>query len=296
LSLSVAKIMPALKESARRPEAASRLRSITSRGNALVKQLQRAFSKGELTEEGFLAIEGVRLIEEAIRSGLRVRAVFFSESAAGRAQRLLPQLGAHVEALLLPDALLNSIAATEHAQGVAALVHPKQFSMDDVLKSEAPLVVAAVGVQDPGNLGTVLRSAEAFGASGVLLCEGTVSRLNAKVVRAAAGSLFRMPALQISFAELLPRLRARTVRALAASSHKGIPPEAVDMRGAVCLSIGNEGAGLPREVLREADERVAIPHAPQVDSLNAGVAASLLLYEAARQRGTFSKSTAEEKS
>src|SRR5579864_335523 len=111
-----------------------RLRRIEGRHNALVKQLRQAFSRAERTEEGDCAIEGVRIVEEAIRSGLRFRAVFFRESAQDHAARLLPQIGAHVETLLLPDKLFDSSVPSESPQGVDALVRLKEFSIEDVLE------------------------------------------------------------------------------------------------------------------------------------------------------------------
>src|SRR5207302_711485 len=148
----------------------------------------------ELTEGGDCAIEGLRILEEAIRSGLRFSAVFFRESAQDRAGRLLPRIGAQVETLLLPNKLFDSLVPSESPQGVAALVRLKEFSLDDLMErlQVGPIVVLA-GVQDPGNLGTILRSAEAFGSAGVVLGEGTVSPFNSKVVRASAGSVFRLP-------------------------------------------------------------------------------------------------------
>src|SRR5580693_6650512 len=176
----------------------SRLRRIEGRHNPLVKQLRLAFSRAELTEAGDCAIEGLRILEEAIRSGLRFRAVFFRESARDRADRLLPQLGAQVETLLLPDNLFDSLVPSDSPQGVAALVRLKEFSLDDVREQGrlqvGPIVVLA-GLQDPGNLGTILRSSEAFGSAGVVLGEGTVSPLNSKVVRGSAGSVFRLPVI-----------------------------------------------------------------------------------------------------
>ncbi len=159
-----------------------------------MKRLRSAFAHSERTDEGDCAIEGVRIIEEAIRSGLRFSAVFFRESSQDRAERLLPQLGAHVETLLLPDKLFDSVVPSESPQGVAALVRLKEFSLDDMLErlQVGPIVVLA-GLQDPGNLGTILRSAEAFGSAGVVIGEGTVSPFNSKVVRASAGSIFRLP-------------------------------------------------------------------------------------------------------
>src|SRR5258708_40218921 len=113
--------------------AQQRLRRIEGRHNPLVKQLRLAFSRAELTEGGDCAIEGLRILEEAIRSGLRFSAVFFRESAQDRADRLLPQIGAQVETLLLPDKLFDSLVPSESPQGVAALVRLKEFSLDDVL-------------------------------------------------------------------------------------------------------------------------------------------------------------------
>ena len=110
-----------------------RLRRIEGRHNALVKDLRQAFSRGELTSDGYCAIEGFRILEEAIRSGLRFRAVFFSESAVGRAEKLLAQLGAQVETLLLPDKLFASAVPSDAPQGVAALARWKEFSLEDVL-------------------------------------------------------------------------------------------------------------------------------------------------------------------
>ena len=114
-----------------------RLRRIEGRHNPLVKQLRQAFSRAELTEGGECAIEGLRILEEAIRSGLRFSAVFFRESTQDRAERLLPQIGAQVETLLLPDKLFDSLVPSESPQGVAALVRLKEFSLDDVMETEA---------------------------------------------------------------------------------------------------------------------------------------------------------------
>jgi TrmH family RNA methyltransferase len=261
------------------------LRRVEGRHNSLVKELRNAFSRAELTEAGDCAIEGVRIVEEAIRSGLRLHAVFFSESAENRAERLLPQIGAHVETVVLPDKLFSSAVPSETPQGVAALVRYRQNSLEDVLRRiEAGPLVAVAGVQDPGNLGTILRSAEAFGAAGVLLGEGTVSPFNPKVVRGSAGSIFRLPAVRVKLGDALTQLHEREVRLVATSSHKGTQLPEANLAGPITVFIGGEGAGVPRDLLAEMDEIVAIPHASQVESLNAGVAASIVLYEIARQR------------
>jgi RNA methyltransferase, TrmH family len=261
-----------------------RLRRVSSRQNALVKELRRAFARGERADDGSVAIESVRIVEEAVRSGLRFRAVLFRESSAELAERLLPQIAAGVETLVLPDDVFDSAVATESPQGVAALVRVKEHKLDDVLRAPEPLVVCVAGVQDPGNLGTIVRSAEAFGAHGVLLAEKTVSAFNPKAVRASAGSLFRVPVVNVAMESAIAELRTRGLRLVATSSHKGTPLDEAKLAGGVALFIGSEGAGLPRGALAKMDEVVAITHSPRVESLNAGVAASILLYEAARQR------------
>src|SRR5580704_4273344 len=268
---------------------AQRLRRIEGRHNALVKDLRQSFAHAELTGEGDCAIEGVRIVEEAIRSGLRFRAIFFRESNQNHAERFLPQIGAHVETLLLPDKLFDSVVPSETPQGVAALVRLKEFSLEDLLERlpVGPILITA-GLQDPGNLGTVLRSAEAFGSAGVLLGEGTVSPFNSKVIRASAGSAFRLPVVRAKSAggldEVCERLKAQAVRLIATSSHKGAPLDEANLAERSAIVIGSEGAGISRSLAARMDDTIAIPHNPQVESLNAGIAASIVLYEAARQR------------
>ncbi|MGD0136907.1 MAG: RNA methyltransferase [Bryobacteraceae bacterium] len=285
----------------RAPERASsaqqRLRRIEGRHNPLIKQLRQAFSRSEPTETGDCAIEGLRVLEEAIRSGLRFSAVFFRESTQDRAERILPQIGAQVETLLLPDKLFDTIMPSESPQGVAALVRLKTFSIDDLIEhTQVGPIVAVAGLQDPGNLGTILRSAEAFGSAGLILGEGTVSVYNSKVVRGSAGSVFRLPIFHAhekhaheksaagKLKDVSERLRTGGVRLIATSSHKGIPLDQADLKSPAAIFFGNEGSGLARDLMAQMGEVVAIPHSAQVESLNAGVAASIVLYEAARQR------------
>ncbi len=277
-------------KAARSPNPADRLRPVAGRHNPRLKELRLAFRRAEPTAEGECAIEGVRLLEEAFRSGRHVESVFFSESARPLARKLLPQINTRTETLVLPDALFNSIVPSDAPQGVAALLKLPAFSAAQLLdrKGDGPFVVAA-GLQDPGNLGTILRSAEAFGAAGIFLAEGTVSPYNSKVLRGSAGSIFRVPWLRISSAELIPLLRASGVRLLATSSHQGTPLPQISWTLPLAIFIGNEGAGLSRELTRQMDETLAIPQAAPVESLNAGVAASIVLYEAARNRKSSSQ-------
>ena len=267
----------------------ARLRRIEGRHNPLVKELRQVFSRAERTASGECAIEGIRIVEEAIRSGLKFRAIFFRESSQSLAERLLPQIGSHVETLLVPDSIFDGAVASETPQGIAALVRVREFSLEDILERlQVGPVMVVIGLQDPGNLGTILRSAEAFGSAGVVLGEGTVSPFNSKVIRASAGSLFRIPLVSgkaIGGLEaILPKLRTHNVRLIATSSHKGTPLDQAGLTEPSAIFVGSEGSGLPRNLMAQVDELVAIPHTPVVESLNAGVAGSILLYEAARQR------------
>lgn len=267
-----------------------RVRRISSRQNSMVKDLRRAFSQGELVD-GYCAIEGIRVIEEAVRSGLRFRAVFFAESAEQRITRLLPQISSHTEVLALPDEVFSSAVATETPQGVAALVRWPSFSLNGILESiQNPLLLGTMGIQDPGNLGTIIRSADAFGATAVLLGEKTVSQFNSKVIRASAGSSFRLPTLPVK-ADSLQELKARGLRLVATSSHKGKPIDEADLTSGIIIMVGSEGAGVPREYMSLADDFIRVPHQERVESLNAAVAASLILYEAQRQNTTQHKDT-----
>ena len=277
--------------------ASTRLRPITSAQNALVKELRQAFSQGQAID-GLCAVEGVRLIEEAIRSRLRIQTLFVRESAQAKAPRILDQLTKHADAVLLPDRVFDSAVLAEHPQGIAALIKVTDHDLQSVFGATPALVIVAAAIQDPGNFGTLVRSAEAFGATGVVGIEGTVNHWNPKTVRASAGSIFRLPVVKTSTTELLTELQNRQVRALAlvaphgegkSSAGEGGSPRSpvrlqdADLASTCALFVGNEGAGLPRELLTHMDQFVAIPQS-RVESLNAGVAASIALYEAQRQR------------
>jgi RNA methyltransferase, TrmH family len=259
-----------------------RLRAVTSRQNAIVKQLRRSFSQGEIVD-GCCAIEGLRMIEEAIRSGLKIRAIFFSKSGEIKAERLLNQVGRHAETLLLPDDVFKSAVETEHPQGVAALVKAPAFSSDALFARPDPLIVVAAGIQDPGNLGAIIRSAEAFGAA-VVLTEKTVALWNAKVVRSSAGSVFRVLTVQMTAANVFELCAQHNIQIAAAVARNGTRIQDFDFTNATAVFVGNEGAGLPHDLLQKSGSRICIPQSEPLESLNAGIAASIILYEATRQR------------
>jgi TrmH family RNA methyltransferase len=231
-----------------------------------------------------VAIEGPHLVEEALRAGVHVSTIFVAQGAEGLLGAL--HVGPETEILRLPRKLLDSALATETPQPVAALVEPPDWSWQHILNQDQKktLVVVLAGLQDPGNLGTILRSAEAFGATGVVSLPGTVSAWNSKAVRASAGSVFRVPLVEASERECLELLREAGVKVLAATVRAAQPANLADLASSVALFIGNEGNGVPEKLAALADAKITIPCPGPVESLNAAVAASVLLYEASRQR------------
>jgi len=272
-------------------------RVVQSMQNSRLKDLRRALAQPGRKSlgmagrkiRGLAGIEGPNLLKEALRAGLRVPTVFAAQGAEHLLEGLA--LSAETEVLLLPRELLDSALATETPQPVAALVEPPDWTWAHLLGSQlnaAPLVLILDGLQDPGNLGTILRSAEAFGASGVLSLSGTVSAWNPKAVRASAGSVFRLPLLALSAQECFARLLEAGVKIWTTTVREAQPADLVDLAGPVGLLIGNEGNGVSDHLAAKASGRLTIPCPSPVESLNAAVAASVLLYEASRQRSVLS--------
>jgi RNA methyltransferase, TrmH family len=271
---------------------------LTGRDNRWLRKFRATLRAGEPSADGSIGVEGPHLVEEALRAGLPIEAILASTAGERHLGKLAPLVPPGIPVLRTTDRLFAGVADTQTPQGIAALVCPRAASFDDLVRGR-PLVVVLVGVQDPGNVGTILRAAEAFGATGVATCTwgglGTADPLSPKALRASAGSALRLPLVHgVATAVLLTQLRVTAVKLYAASPAKHssakqegrvLNPWEADLRGPSALLVGNEGAGVPLEVQSSADALVRIPLQSGVESLNAAVAASVLLYEAARQRG-----------
>ena len=243
--------------------------------------------------DALAVVEGPKLVREACRSGLEVEEVLVAASKlpAFREEDWPGTAGA--ELCGVSDRLFHSLSDTVTSQGVLAVVRIPAAPLDPLLTGE-PLLLVAHQVQDPGNLGTLARSAESFGATALLLTSRTVSPLNPKAVRASAGSLFRLPvAGPLAPASLAVRLRRNRVRLMAAMPDGTTDFRQADYRGGLALVVGSEGEGIPPG-LGAFDAEVRVPTAKGVDSLNVAAAAAIVLCEAARQRecrGDFTQST-----
>ncbi|MGC1685763.1 MAG: RNA methyltransferase, partial [Candidatus Acidiferrales bacterium] len=221
-----------------------------------MKIFRAALRQGYLPDEGLIGLEGPHLVDEALRSGLEVEAVLTGPDGEKALARSPDELRAASRVLKTTARLFESVAGTEHPQGIAALVRPREWTFDDLVRDGAPLVVVLVGVQDPGNVGTAVRSAEAFGATGLVATKGTADPWSAKALRASAGSALRLPILRgIAPAVTMAQLRVAGLSIIAASTQQSASANkaAADLRGACAIFIGNEGAGLPPEIERSAD-------------------------------------------
>jgi TrmH family RNA methyltransferase len=259
---------------------------VTSRANPLFKRLRTLRVRGD--GDGICLLEGPRLVEEALAAGVEVLETVVSPRAEARAQcrTLLALLQSRrVPVRRLHDDLVASLSEAETSQGFLALARRPTFEEDRIFDG-MPLVVLAVGIQNPGNLGGLLRTAEAAGASGAYLADGCADPLSWKGLRGSMGSAFRLPHVSgHTAAAVLDRLDARQIPVFATAADGDTRYDEADLASPVALVFGAEGSGVPPAVAERARVRLRIPIAATVESLNVGVAAGLLLFEAARQRG-----------
>lgn len=261
-------------------------REVTSPTNSLIKVFRRALADGA-TKEGWLAVEGPFLVKEALNAAPlgKTHSVLVASGAAEKFSALLERLPADAEVTQVPDRLFESVAQTQSPQGIAALVELPAYNLEQVVAARNPLLVVACRLQDPGNLGTMMRTALAFSASAFLTLQETVSPFNPKAVRSSAGAIFRLPLVcGLNPNEALPFLSVH-VRIVAAERNSPASLAQADLRGPIAILVGRESTGLPDDIARYANQLLSIPIRKEVDSINAATAASIFLYEAARQRG-----------
>lgn len=249
--------------------------------NPRLADIRRAINGETLTDDGLLPVEGPKLIREAQDSGLKIAALFVRSDVSTENFRTKSPT------FILDQPAFRKIQTTESSQGLIALVQVTPASLSGIVSNAAkgPVVVLA-SLQDPGNAGTIIRVAESFGASGCIGLTGTVGLYNAKVVRASAGSVFRLPCLwDVTLEDLVSTLRGAGISMIGTSPHGSETIDEWNWRSKTAILIGNEGRGLGEENLHHCDKVLKIPlHAP-VESLNSAIAASVILYESFKQRG-----------
>ncbi len=254
---------------------------ITSVSNSRVKRVAALNTRARMRkQEGQYVVEGVRMFLEA--PGEEIQEAFVAESFSH--ERCMEKLDA-MPWERVSDEVFRKMSATETPQGILCVMRMKHHYLEEMLKRENPLIMVLEDIQDPGNLGTILRTAEGAGIDGVIASRESADLYNPKTIRSTMGSIYRMPFVYVpSLQEAADRLKAEGIRLYAAdlSGEKWYDGE--DYTGGSALLIGNEGNGLRPETAALADARIRIPMAGRVESLNAAMASGILMYEASRQR------------
>lgn len=261
---------------------------ISSPQNKEWKDVRRLLERKYRNREKKYLIEGVRHLEEAVGAAACLETVYYAPKLLqrSRGEELLTALYREgVRCVEVSDAVFSQMADTDNPQGILAVGRWKEADLAGMTAPENPLLVVADGVQDPGNLGTIIRSADAAGADGLVTLPGTVDIYNPKTVRSAVGSLFHLPVRQEDdIASFLAAVQAARMRLIVGDAAADRHYDEVDLSGRVALVVGSEAAGPGEPVRAAAAATVKIPLLGRAESLNVGVAASILLYEAVRQR------------
>lgn len=262
---------------------------ITSPQNSLIKQITALKQKKQRDELGLFALEGVRLCEDFAASDWQGEVVLFTDEAAAapRVGQLLTKLADKGCRLVrVPENVYEKVTDTEKPQGVMVVAAKRHFTFADLFSSStAPLIAVLDGVQDPGNAGVLIRTADAAGCSGVILTRACADLFAAKTVRATMGSLFHLPIISgLSHSQLLAALKETAIPLAATALEAASVYHAADLTGPLAIVFGNEGQGVSPELLTASSCRLVIPIYGKAESLNVSTAAAVLLFEAARQR------------
>ncbi|WP_128894588.1 TrmH family RNA methyltransferase [Longirhabdus pacifica] len=244
--------------------------------------------KGRSMHQQFI-VEGLHLVEEALRSQAEIQALVFTED-----YDLPYEMQSHLQddhaypCYTVSEAVLKKCTDTVQSQGIFAVIHMPSYDVDTVLQrdNKKRFYVALDAVQDPGNLGTIIRSADALGADAVWLGEGTVDVYNTKVIRSTMGSIFHLPIVHCPLSTLFEKLKQMQTQIVSTSLQDSKPCYSLDYKPSTCIVIGNEAQGVSPQLQPYVTHQITIPMSGQAESLNAAMACTIMLYEASRQRAT----------
>ncbi|WP_446899847.1 TrmH family RNA methyltransferase [Clostridium sp. LBM24168] len=257
---------------------------IKSRSNLQIKEVKKLKDKKYRDHKGEFLVEGFRFVEEAVKSKFKISMIFINEDLSDKWKEYLKSKNINISFdvkvyYTLPD-IFNTISSTDNSQGIIAVVKNTNLKME----KKDGFYVLADKIQDPGNMGTIIRSAHASGALGVILTKGTVDVYNEKTLRSTMGSIFYMPVLQDYDFKIVKSLKEDGFRIVAGTIDASMNFYDVDLKSKVILAVGNEGNGLSNEVKNMADVKVKIPMPGNAESLNASVAVSIMMFEVVRQK------------
>lgn len=260
---------------------------LTSKENKAVRYLVSLSDPKVRKKEKAFLIEGLKMVEEALRDDLGVKQVIAAPSLTQHHGKGVLKLAERrgVEMLWISERLLDSLSDTKTPQPIMAVVGMREYSEEALLAHSAELIVLAHQLQDPGNLGTIIRTAEAVGASGIAITANSVDPHNPRTVRASMGSILRLPVVKVTDSHgFLGKCHQRGFQTAAMVLNGKHTLFEVDLKKPTVLIVGQEGSGLQGDIVESADLRVRIPMAETMDSLNVATSAAVILYEAFRQR------------
>lgn len=263
------------------------MEKITSKNNSIIKDIRSLSKKKYRWKNKLYIIEGIKLLEEALDNDVNFRHILFSESLLEtmQAKELISRLKNHERLIQVDDNTYKSLSDTENPQGVLGVVEFNIKDYKELLYNGESNLFYLDAVMDPGNLGTIIRSADAFNIHGIVMGEGSVDPYNPKVVRATMGSLFRVPLYFDNNYNILKDLKSHKFKVHTTYLKDSVANHSLDYKGNYIVVIGNESTGVSDEIIDISDTLIKIPIPGRAESLNAGVAASILMYEVAKQSG-----------
>lgn len=258
------------------------MQHISSKDNNLIKETKKLKEKKYRNEKGLFIIEGFRFVEEALKSSFQIEYILVSETALSKLSEynLDSIIEGDCKSYVIPDIIFKTLASTDNPQGVIAVAKVKEI----VSLNYNNTYVLVDKVQDPGNLGTIIRTAHAAGCSGVILTKGTVDVYNEKTLRSTMGSIFNIPIIEDKDLSFVKKLKEKGYKLVCSSLDTEYNFYDINFQEKVIISVGNEGNGLSKEVYDISDIKVKIPMPGGAESLNAAVAASIMIYEGVRQK------------
>lgn len=264
---------------------------ISSESNGQIKELVKLQKQARFRKkQAAFVVEGLKMVQEAGRYG-KLQKIFLSENLYGTVEKqdqqgeILSDLLASYDYEIIADAVLRKVSDTITPQGILGLVTIPQYSRDEILQSQKPYYLLLDDIRDPGNLGTMIRTAEGAGMSAVILSHSSVDLFNPKVVRSTMGSIFRMPYCYVeSLPEIIRQIRNRGCQVYATAMEGSVVYDKPDYTTGAAVVIGNEANGISDAVFREMPVNIRIPMAGSLESLNAAISAAIIMYEIHRQR------------
>ncbi|RKD24651.1 hypothetical protein BEP19_05140 [Ammoniphilus oxalaticus] len=255
---------------------------IESVQNARVKEWAKLGKRKGREQAGSFIVEGEHVVEEAIKQEAPIEALLMTE--AFPATEIISQFAQTNPSICfqVSDTIMRRLSETETPQGIMAITKIQKDELESFIHKKYLLLLDAI--QDPGNLGTIIRAADAAGVDGIILGNGTVDPHNSKVVRSTMGSIFHIPIIQANLAEIIGQLQQHEYTFIAASLEGAVAYDEQDYTGSIGIVIGNEANGVSEEILRACSSRIKIPLYGRAESLNAAIAAGIIMYEATRQR------------